>query len=173
MTRWKRVIGVVANCERAISAVTCFAIVLMVFITVVLRYIFKSQIAGMEEMIMTCAFVIYFLGSSVGAYEESEITADMMSLFLKGGRPLNAIKCIRCLAETVLMVIAAYWSLICIGDAAATGKAMIMTKIPYTFQYSVVFVGLGLTALYSLGHAIDYGIRFIRNTPDEKEDEIE
>lgn len=163
MKALKKISSFVIRAERAVAAITCIAIIVMVFTTVILRYIFKSQIAGMEEMILTAAFVIYFIGSSIGAYEESEITADMMSLFLKKPRSLALARAIRSLVEAGLMLVASYWAWMCIMDAAKTGKVMVMTKIPFTIEYGIVFIGLALTTVYSIGHFVNYTKKFITN----------
>ena len=46
--------------------------------SVVLRYCFKQNFYGSDEVIMLFAFWLYFMGAVYGSYENSHIKADLL-----------------------------------------------------------------------------------------------
>jgi TRAP-type C4-dicarboxylate transport system permease small subunit len=53
---------------------------------VLMRYIFKISIVGIEELAAYIAFWLYFIGASYGTYERSHIKAELTHLLLKNPR---------------------------------------------------------------------------------------
>ena len=83
---WKALLQI----EHFVVIACCAAMVLLVFDNVLMRYIFKTSFQGMEDLIMLFAFGIYFIGAALSSREETQITADVMSLFIKKPRSLVA-----------------------------------------------------------------------------------
>lgn len=57
-------------------ALTC-----VIFAAVVMRYCFKLDFFGSEEIILLFAWWMYFLGGIGGSQEDSQIKADMVEVF--------------------------------------------------------------------------------------------
>ena len=51
--------------------------------SVILRYVFKGNFYGSDEVIMLFAFWLYFMGAAYGSFEDSHIKADLLSVYLK------------------------------------------------------------------------------------------
>ena len=138
------------SAERLVMSASCVVIVTLVFVTVIMRYFFKANFAGMEEVIIFFAFIIYFIGSAYCSYEESQISADMMG-----------VKSIRGVVESVLLVVATGFCVDLVAYANRTGAKTTAVKIPYTVLYFVVFLGIALMAFYTIVHTVRHTKNYI------------
>jgi len=149
------------SAERLVMSISCVVIVTLVFVTVIMRYFFKANFAGMEEVIIFFAFIIYFIGSAYCSYEESQISADMMGVFIKNERSMELVKAIRGVVESVLLVIATGFCVDLVNYAIRTGAKTTAVKIPYSVSYFVVFLGVALMAFYTIVHTVEHTRNYI------------
>ena len=156
--------------EHFVVIVCCIAIVLLVFITVLMRYIFKTSFQGMEELIMLFAFGIYFIGGALGSREETQITADVMSLFIKRPRSMTLLRAFQHLVDAVLIGICAVFSTQQMLFVLQEGSRTSGLKMPVWIVYTVILVGLFLLAFYALFHSAEYFQKFLHFNDQTKED---
>jgi TRAP-type C4-dicarboxylate transport system, small permease component len=77
---------VVLNCKRLAQAI-CFLLILIIFfITIVARLVFMSDFPGMEEIVMLLAVWLYMFGAALGTYDDTHISADLISTLIKSPR---------------------------------------------------------------------------------------
>jgi TRAP-type transport system small permease protein len=76
LLKLQRVVMLVAICVCASAIMT----------EVVMRYVLKKSIVGIEELAAYLAFWLYFIGASYGTYERSHIKAELTHLLLKNPR---------------------------------------------------------------------------------------
>ena len=149
------------KCEQFIVAVCCVVMVLLVFVTVVMRYLFEKSFQGMEELIMLFAFCIYFIGGALATRDEGQVTADMMSLFIKKERTMLGLKAIRNAIDGVLLGILTVFStqqmLFVLGQGSRTSAL----KLPVWIIYTIILVGLALMTVYALCHVVEYTYKCI------------
>lgn len=69
--------------QRIVMLLSIVLTLAAVFSEIIARYILKSPFVGIEELAAYCAFWLYFIGGSYGAYERSHISADISSVVLK------------------------------------------------------------------------------------------
>lgn len=155
---WNWLLGM----ERAVMVLSSIMVVGLVFSTVVMRYIFKISFRGMEEIVIFFAFWIYFIGGAYGSYEESQITADVISILIKKKEALLSIKVVKGAIETVIMGISAVLAVFMMQHAFATGQRTIAVKIPYTLVYLPILLGLALMTFYSAYHTVRYAGELLR-----------
>lgn len=155
--------------ENLVVIVCCCAMVALVFISVVLRYIFKTSFQGMEDLIMLFAFGIYFIGAALSSREETQITADIMTLVIKNHRSMTLLRFFQRLGDAILMGICAVFStqqmLFVLGEGSRTTGL----KLPLWVIYTVILVGLFLMAIYSLIHSVRYLQEFIHSRNPKEE----
>lgn len=124
--------------------------------SVVLRYIFKKNFYGSDEIILMFAFWLYFMGAVYGSYENSHIKADLMNVYVKNIRIKDFIALIAQVIMIVVNVVLITWA----WDYFLWGlEKMPLTtglKIPLVIPQSAVFFGLLLMGFYHIVH-------FIRN----------
>ncbi|NCB52074.1 MAG: TRAP transporter small permease [Clostridia bacterium] len=142
--------------EHAVVVVCCIAIVGLVFLTVILRYVFKTSFQGMEELVMLFAFGIYFIGGAIGSHDESQISADVMSIFIRRPKSVFTLRAIQNLVDAALIftcgVFATRQMLFVLGEGSRT----VGLKMPTWIIYTIILVGLFLMAMYSVYHFVNY-----------------
>jgi TRAP-type C4-dicarboxylate transport system permease small subunit len=158
---FKAILKGLCAAENAVVCVCSSAMVLMVALTVVLRYIFNTQIVGIEDLIMLVAFAVYFIGAALGSRDETEITADLMSLFIKKPKSLKLLRAYQRGANAVLMGICAFFTAQQVQIVAAAHSKTSGMKLPMTAYYTLIFIGLALVAFYSLYHFVNYIIEIV------------
>lgn len=129
--------------------------------SVVLRYIFKSNFYGSDEIILMFAFWLYFMGAVYGSYEDSHIKADLLNVYLKNIRIKDFINLIAQVVMIVVNVILITWA----WDYFLWGleKMPLSTglKIPLVIPQSAIFFGLLLMAFFHIVHLIRNIYRYI------------
>src|SRR5690606_34565426 len=109
---------------------------------VVLRYIFKANFYGSDEVILLFAFWLYFMGAVYGSYEDSHIKADLMNVYVKNIRIKDFIG----LIAQVIMIVVNFVFLAWSWDYFMWGleKMPLSTglKIPLVIPQSAIFFGL-------------------------------
>ncbi|MDR1321880.1 MAG: TRAP transporter small permease [Gracilibacteraceae bacterium] len=153
--------------QRFTLVISGIAVILLVFVTVLLRYFFRYSFMGMEEIIMVFAVLLYFIGSGYGSYEENQITADLSSMFIKNRKALLLLKVARGAAETALMSVSVYLAVRLVVRTAAIGKATLTLHISFALIYGIILAGLALMTLYSGWHTVRYAMTLARGLPEE------
>lgn len=136
-------------------------VAIVLFTGVIMRYVFKSDVYGIEEITCILALWMYFLGSSYGSYEESHIRADMIQTFAKNKRVVDFSLCC---ADLVSVIVTAYFSVVGINYFIWNVHAGIKSAywhFPLLLSQSAVTVGMLLMLLYSLYHFLDKLLKFV------------
>ena len=149
---WKFLINLV----KYIMVLCSVASTCCIVIAVVLRYIFKLNFYGSDEIILAFAFWLYFMGAVYGSYENSHIKADLITVYVKNIRIKDFIDLISQAVMIVVNLILITWA----WDYFMWGlQKMPLTtglKIPLVIPQSAVFFGLLLMGFYHI-------VYFIRN----------
>ena len=81
-----RINQVAMKFQRLAQAI-CFLLILAIFfITIIARLVFMSDFPGMEEIVMLLAVWLYMFGAALGTYDDSHISADLVSTLIKSSR---------------------------------------------------------------------------------------
>ncbi|PKL01653.1 MAG: hypothetical protein CVV55_08465, partial [Synergistetes bacterium HGW-Synergistetes-2] len=59
--------------QKALLVLSSCFVVLIMCVAVLLRYVFKTDLFGIEEIVVIAAFWLYFIGSSYGVYDKSHV----------------------------------------------------------------------------------------------------
>ena len=161
---------VLAAVEDTIVSICSIAMVFLVFLTVVLRYIFKTQIVGMEELIMLVAVAVYFIGAALGSREESEINADLISLFIKKPKGTAILRAYQRGANAVLMAICAVFTFQQVQVVVDAGSRTTGMKLPMWAHYTLIFIGVTLVSFYSFYNLAKYIVQIVKLSKGEKEE---
>lgn len=153
--------------ERIMTAILVVASALLVIImgiSVFMRYVLNSTLFGSEELLALLAIWLYWIGGAYGSYEDSHISADMTNLFIRNVKVRNIYKTIMSGVTTVISAIFAYWSIVEYGiQNIQAGTVTTALRMPQVYGKMAITVGLCLMFIYSLYH-------FIRNIIPMKEE---
>ena len=103
---------------------------------------------------MICCWM-YFLGSALGTYYDTQINADLMANLTKNPFFLWFRKVSITLVELVITLVILYWGILMLGDELGMyprWKTTIALKIPFIVPRIGIVVGLFFMAVYSALH---------------------
>ncbi len=142
------------NLQKVLLVLSSLFVVLIMCLEVVLRYVFKSDLFGIEEIVVIAAFWLYFMGSSYGVYEKSHVKADIIPQLLKPGARaflsviVNFTVASLCILFTVWAVEMVRYSIVWMPRS--TGL-----RIPTFISQTSVLIGYGLMSLYSIVYFLE------------------
>ena len=136
--------------QRVLLFITSLFILLIMAVNVALRYFFKLDFYGMQDIVLIAAWWCYFLGAAYGTYEKSHLSADIVSLYIKNEHIKAVIKLIVSLATMGVSAIFAYWSYIQLMWALTSRGRTVVLQLPLIIPQSAIILGFFLICFYSL-----------------------
>lgn len=130
--------------------------------SVILRYVFKGNFYGSDEVIMLFAFWLYFMGAVYGSYENSHIKADLLNVYIKNMRKKDAVALLGQILTIVVNTIVLVWAIRYFGAEIAKGGLSTGLKIPLVIPKSAVFFGFLLMEFYHVVYFIKNTMAFVR-----------
>lgn len=158
---WKILLSV----ERALMATCSVMVTLLIVISVIMRYIFKSNFYGSEEIILVFAFWLYFLGAVHGSYENSHIKADLLNVYLPNPRVKEAVALTAMAVTTTVNIIITKWAFDYMVWGFTKMPKTTGLKIPLVVPQSAIFVGLVLMAFYHIYYLVTGLKAFFNHEP--------
>jgi TRAP-type C4-dicarboxylate transport system permease small subunit len=157
----------ISKVERSIMVVTSILIVILVMIQVVLRYVFKQPIMGVEEMATMLGFWMYFIGAANGSRERSHIKADLLNVMVKNPRKLAFIKSGVTLFTLIMVAIMTNWTWTYVTWSLKTPEHSPSLGIPMVYSQVALFISALLMLLYTLVEFVDYLLQALGKRPIE------
>jgi TRAP-type transport system small permease protein len=140
---------------------------------VLMRYIFKTSLVGIEELAAYVAFWLYFIGAAYGTYERSHIKAELTHMFIKNPRYYAISRAVTSFISVVLSgyaAILAYryseWGIRRMEQSSATFLGN--TYPVLYFQFSLL-VGFALMCFYFLVEFLQWITPILKNEPVPEE----
>ena len=135
---------------------------LMVY-SVILRYVFKGNFYGSDEVIMLFAFWLYFMGAVYGSYENSHIKADLLNVYIKNLRSKDVVALVAQILTIVVNTIVLVWAWKYFQMELTKWGLSTALKIPLVIPKSAVFFGFLLMEFYHICYFIHNLLQYIRN----------
>ncbi|WP_339106916.1 TRAP transporter small permease [Roseovarius rhodophyticola] len=135
--------------------ISTFILALTFFLVVVFRYILESDLFAYEEWLLPMCFWLFFLGSAVGTYDDTQIKADILEEWFKNPRAIWMRRVILTAIELIITIFLVYWAVLMLRDELASypqWQTTIALRIPFFVPRLGIFVGLVFMALYSALH---------------------
>ncbi|QTX32266.1 TRAP transporter small permease [Aminithiophilus ramosus] len=135
--------------QKAILILSSLFVALIMCAQVLMRYVFKSDLYGMEEIIVIVAFWLYFMGSSYGVYEKSHVRADIIPQLLSE-KPRRILSLAVQATMTALCLLFSWWGLDFIGYSLQEMPRTLIWAIPLAVGQSSVLAGYLIMSFYSV-----------------------
>lgn len=93
------------NFQYGLSIVMALLLLAMIGYEVVMRYVFKSSLMGVEEVMVFPIIWLYMLGGANASYEKSHIECGILTLYIKKEHSMlifNLVKRIICCEYTTI-----------------------------------------------------------------------
>ena len=139
----------------ALISVAGIALTAVIFIVVIARYIFKTDIFGSEEIVLLLAWWLYFMGGIGASQEDSHIKADMVDFFIYNQFVIELTKGIAKALEAAIFF-CAYLTLLMLKVNYVKMPVTTGLKIPYLVSQVPIFIGFIGMALFAVYWAVYY-----------------
>lgn len=130
----------------ATGAIAC----LLIMTNALLRYILKLDMYGSDEIIMLCAFWLYFMGSSLATREDSHLSADFITGLMKTPRQRAILKLVQHIVSLIISVMATYWAYKYVAWSFAKLPKTPILKFPVIWMQFPIFLSFILSDFYIL-----------------------
>lgn len=142
--------------NRALVAISGFALFVMMCTTVVARYILKVDLNGLNEYLYFCMMWVFFMGAGVGAYEKSHLNADIIDVLVKSSKARAINTFIKNTLELILYAAFFYCSILMIRRGIRIPRHTDIHHLPYLVGYAAVFYSGFMMLIYTLMHYAYY-----------------
>jgi len=141
--------------QRLITIVLAISVLMIVVTQVLLRYVFKAPLMGIEELLFFPTIWLYMLGGANASQERNHIECGILSLYIT--KPLSVLK-FNIVKNTVSVVVGVwlvYWAYWLFTYSLNLWKTSDLLYIPTFFMESAPFIGLVLMVFYAILQLVD------------------
>ncbi|MDO9508861.1 MAG: TRAP transporter small permease subunit [Thermovirgaceae bacterium] len=163
-TKLWRVLGIF---QKTVMIISSMAILALVLVQVLLRYVFKLPLMGVEEIATMVGFWLYLMGASWGTAERTHIKADVMQAVVKDPRKLIWIKVFTSVLTVILSGMMVYWGWGYVVWGYTKMQLSPTLMIPMIYSQSSLFLGAILMFFYFWVELTDYFLQAIGKKPIE------
>lgn len=147
-----RIVRLMVRLKYGFLVVSTLVLALTFFFVVVLRYGLQTDLFAYEEWLLPICFWMYFMGSAVGTYEDTQIRADLIESYVTDPTAVWLRKLVVTGLEFLITLAAVYWAVLMIRDEIAAypfWQQTIALKIPFLVPRLGMLAGFVMMALYS------------------------
>ncbi len=155
---WKGLLKI----QRGIMIFCSIFVIVIITLSVILRYIFQTDLYGLEEIVTLVAFWLYFIGSSYGSFEKSQISADILTMYIKNEKYKQIVIIISSTITTVIGLLGTYWAFDFFTWGIVMKAASPVYRIPMIVPQSAIFVSFCLMSLYNIVYLVE-DINILKN----------
>lgn len=145
-----RVDELLSRCQQIVVFAASIAIAGLMCAIVLLRYVFRTDLHGMEEIVVFVGIWLFFIGASLASHRQEHITADVVPQFLAHPVLRNAVVLFTTLVSFVVAALAAWWAWQWLLWGFQRPAYSTVHGIPMTVTHLAVFTGFVLMGLFTL-----------------------
>lgn len=130
-------------------------VVLLVFASVLMRYIIHYPGMEVEEIATLVAFWLYFTGAIYGSYERTHIKADLADVIFKNPKANARVKVIASVIVLILSLIMSYWGFVFFVWGIEMHARSPILQLPMVYAQSSIFLGAMFMSFYFFIELVD------------------
>lgn len=169
----QRVLDRLLSVQRGVTFVLAILITALVVVQVVLRYVFKAPLMGIEEMLLFPIIWLYMLGGANASQQRNHIECGVLTVYIKRPMTMMLLKIVKGLISVFICLWLTYWAYWFFVYSLTRWKLSDLLYIPMFFGESAMFIGLILMLIYALTELAGYIKDFGNSLFAVKEEEIE
>lgn len=154
-TIWKKILKIIISLQRAVVLLIGIAVPLIVVYQVILRYVLKKPLMGIEELLVFFIIWLYMLGGSVASEQRNHIECGILTLYIKKDKSIKLFNCIKSMFSVVICSWLTYWGYWYFGYSLKLWKTSDILHIPMFFGEGVIFIGFALMLFFGILELID------------------
>lgn len=145
--------NILQRIEKFFLIISSLTVVITLCLVVFGRHVLHYGFLGYTEILVLAAFWMYFIGASYGSYEESHITADILSQFVGEKAQLKLAIFSKCVQAVVGLPLI-YLSFEMLQYDIKTQQATVDLEIPLLWSQAPIFIGFTLMTFYALVYIV-------------------
>lgn len=132
------------------------SITLLVFIQVLLRYVFKTPLMGIEELIYFPTTWLYLLAAVKASSEQSHLIARVLEIFFHRKKYIYLLRAVAAVLGSGILIWLTYWGYDFLKYSLRVQKLSDILFIPWIYSEATVFVCMALMLLYTIVEFLEY-----------------
>ena len=136
--------------SRIVTYICAIALPLIISYQVVLRYVLKSPLMGIEELMTFFIIWLYMMGGAVASEQRSHISCGVLTLYIHRNKTMAIFNCFRDLASMIICCWLTYWAYWFFSYSFKLWKTSDILHIPMFFGESAMFIGLVFMLFFGL-----------------------
>ena len=141
--------------QNIILVASCSFVTIGIGTGAILRYLFKKDLYGAEELITIAAFWMYFIGAVYATHTKKHITAELFSSFCKNLKIVYSVKILSLTVTFLLALLYSWWGWEFFHWSLVKGGKSVALLIPLVYGHSAIFIGFVLMTVYFLFQLIE------------------
>ena len=125
------------NFQYGLSIVMALLLLAMIGYEVVMRYVFKSSLMGVEEVMVFPIIWLYMLGGANASYEKSHIECGILTLYIKKEHSMLIFNLVKRIICVVILAWITYWSFYYFYYSLTTWKVADITYFVLMLIYAI------------------------------------
>ena len=150
----KKVHSFISGLLKSVGFILALTVPITMLIQVLLRYVFKAPLLGIEEFLQFPTVWLYMLGGALASVLHSHIECGVLSVYLKSDRALAVLGIIKALVSAVVGCWLTYWCWWYLLYSLDKWKISDLLHIPQFLGDSALFVGVLLMTIYAIADFI-------------------
>lgn len=126
------------------------SIVVLVVVQVFLRYVLKSSLMGIEEVLLFPAIWVYFIGAANASMEGSQIKANILDVYIKDEKLFFLERLVMSLLSSGIVLWLTYWGYDYFTYSIHAWKKTASLYVPLFYGESAVFICLVMISVFTL-----------------------
>lgn len=132
-----------------IAVVLTISVTLLVFMQVLLRYVFKAPLMGIEELLLFPAIWLYMIGGVLASMRKDHITCGILTLYINKPRSERIFNLAKDVISAAISSWLAYWAFWYFMYSLKVWKVSDLLYVPMFFGESAIFTGLFFMVMYA------------------------
>ena len=145
----KKVGALLVKVQYGVSVVAALALLVMIGYEVFARYVLRSSLMGIEELMLFPIIWLYMLGGANASYEKSHIECGILTLYVKKEKSQKIFEAVKRTLCVIILTWLCYWGFFFYSYSLKTWKLADITFAPLFFANVALTVGFVLMLIYA------------------------
>lgn len=152
---WRAIYKVIITVQRTVAIITCIAIPIIVVYQVILRYVLKMPLMGVEELLVFFIIWLYMISGSVASEQRNHIECGILTLYIKKEQSMRIFNMFKSIFSVGIGMWLCYWAWWYFTYSLKCWKISDVLGLPYFIAESAVFIGFILMLFFTIIQMID------------------
>ena len=130
------------------------SVALLQFVQIIARYLLALPLPGLEEILIYPTLWLYMAGSANASRQNTQISANVLDIFLKTERSRRILHCIAHALSLIIVCWLFYWAMDFEQYSRKVWKESSYLYYPLYLAEVSLPVGIGLMALFTLNNLL-------------------